>query len=354
MASAVITEIFRRVPELDPNQVDDLILGCAFPEGEQGMNVARIAWLRAGFPHSVPAATVNRFCSSGIQSIAMGASAIREGAADVVVAGGTESMSMIPMGGYHMSPNPQLVDRYPDAYLAMGLTAENLARKYGISRIEQDSYALESHRKAVAAQKEGKFSDEIIPLKLSREEGERLFEVDDCPREDTSVEGLAALRPAFHAKGTVTAGNSSPMNDGAAAVLLMSREKAKELGVRARATFLGFAAAGVPPEEMGIGPVEAVPRLLGRLGIDLSEIDLVELNEAFAVQALSVLRELEIRPEKLNVNGGAIALGHPLGATGTKLTVTLLHEMERRGAELGLVTMCVGGGMGAAALLRRE
>jgi acetyl-CoA acyltransferase len=346
MAAHVLKELLARTPSFPVAELDDVVLGCAFPEAEQGMNVARIATLRAGLPSAIPAMTVNRFCSSGLQSIAMAAAAIREGTIDAAVAGGTESMSLIPMGGHKMTPNPTIMRTHPDIYLNMGLTAENLAEKYGISREEQDAFALESHRKAVQAQGEGRFVDEIVPLAPLR--------ADECPRPDTSTEALAGLRPVFHARGTVTAGNSSPNSDGAAAVLILSREKAAKLGLRPRLTYLGFAVSGVEPEIMGIGPVQAVPRLLRRFDLRLEDVDLYELNEAFAAQALAVLRELPIPAERLNVNGGAIAIGHPLGATGARLTVTLMNEMARRDARYGVVTMCVGGGMGAAGLFRRE
>jgi 3-hydroxyacyl-CoA dehydrogenase len=369
MAAAVVTELLKRVPRIDPAEVDDFLLGCAFPEAEQGMNVARISWLRTGLPQSVPAATINRFCASGLQTIAQGAAAIREGAVDVVIAGGAESMSLVPMGGNKMAPNPDIVTRHPDYYLNMGLTAENLARKYEVSREEQDTFSYQSHKKAIRAIDAGLFRDEIVPLELpangagGRAAGAaggtaatavRVFDTDENPRRDTTPESMAALKPVFHARGTVTAGNSSPNSDGAAALLVMSRERAAKLGLEPLATFMGFAAAGVAPDIMGIGPVEAIPKLLRRFSLTLDDIDLVELNEAFAAQTLAVLREVPIPPEKLNVNGGAIALGHPLGATGAKLTVQLLNEMARRRSTYGMVTMCVGGGMGAAGLFRRE
>jgi acetyl-CoA acyltransferase len=310
------------------------------PEGEQGMNVARIAALRAGLPDSVPAVTINRFCSSGLQSIAMAADRVRAGSADVIIAGGTESMSMIPMAGNKFAPNPWFVDNRPEIYMGMGLTAEGLQRRYGISREEQDAFALRSHQNALRAQAEGKFDEEIVPVDgFSRDEG---------PRADTSSEALAKLKPVFHARGTVTAGNSSQMSDGAAAALVMSDTRARELGLEPMARFVGFGVGGVAPEVMGIGPVVAIPPALKRAGIGLDELGVIELNEAFAVQALSVIREAGLEINRVNVNGGAIALGHPLGCTGAKLTATLLREMKRTGAKYGMVTMCVGGGQGAA------
>jgi acetyl-CoA acyltransferase len=362
MAAVVISEAINRVPNMKAEEVDDIILGCAMPEAEQGMNVARIAALRAGIPYAVPAMTVNRFCSSGLQTIAQAAERIVAGFADVIVAGGTESMSLIPMGGNKISPNPHLVDNYPDVYLAMGLTAENLVRKYGISREEQDRFSLLSHQNALKAIDQGKFKSEIVPLKVSADTlgpnvkpvvKELEFETDEGPRQDTTLEALAKLKPAFHAQGTVTAGNSSQMSDGAAAVVVMSREKADSLGVKPLARFVAYAVGGVPPEEMGIGPVVAIPKALKLAGLDLSEIELIELNEAFAAQALAVIKLLELDPSKINVNGGAIALGHPLGCTGAKLTATLLGEMRRRNARYGMVTMCIGGGQGAAGIFER-
>jgi len=345
MAAAVIAEALRRVPPLDPAEVDDVILGCAMPEAEQGLNVARIASLRAGVPVSASAVTVNRFCSSGLQAIAYGAERIMAGGASVVVAGGTESMSMVPMGGNKIAPNPALVDSYPDVYLTTGLVAENHVRDYGISRQDQDAFALRSHQRAVAAIDAGRFADETVPMaSLATDEG---------PRRDTSLEALAKLKPAFHANGTVTAGNSSQTSDGASAVVVMSAARARELGVTPLAKFVAFATAGVAPERFGIGPVPAVRKVLKQAGLTLDQIDLVELNEAFAAQVLACLRELPIDPDRLNVNGGAIALGHPLGCTGSKLTATLLYEMQRRKARYGLVTMCVGGGMGAAGVFER-
>jgi acetyl-CoA acyltransferase len=352
MAAVVIKEALARVPALNPDDVEDVILGCAMPEAEQGLNVARIASLRAGIPITASAVTVNRFCSSGLQAIAYGAERIMTGAAHAVVAGGTESMSMVPMGGNKIAPNPQLVDSYPDVYLTTGLVAENHVRDFGISRDEQDAFALRSHQRAVAAIDDGRFRDELVPLPLRGAEG-RTLDADEGPRRDTSAEALGKLKPAFHAKGTVTAGNSSQTSDGASAVVVMSGDRVRELGVTPLGRFVGFATAGVEPEKFGIGPVPAVRKLLKQTGVRLEDIELVELNEAFAAQVLACLRELPIDPDRLNVNGGAIALGHPLGCTGAKLTATILHEMQRRSARYGLVTMCVGGGMGAAGLFER-
>jgi acetyl-CoA acyltransferase len=351
-----------RIANLDPKQVDDVILGCAMPEGEQGMNVARICALKAGLPDSVPGMTINRFCSSGLQSIALAAERIMAGAADVIVAGGTESMTMVPMGGNKPSFNPDIVEERPEVFMPMGLTAEQVAGKYKVTRDDQDVFAFHSHRKALAAVREGKFREEIVPVATTvydARDGEKpvsreiVFEVDEGPRADTTIEALAKLSPAFDPKGTVTAGNASQMSDGAAAAVVVSEKALKALGAEPLARFLGFAVAGVPPEFMGIGPVAAVPKLLRRLRIKMTRIDLVELNEAFAAQSLPVIRELGLDPDRVNVNGGAIALGHPLGCTGAKLTATLLYEMRRREAKLGLVTMCIGGGMGAAGLFER-
>ncbi|HYT69543.1 MAG TPA: acetyl-CoA C-acyltransferase [Vicinamibacterales bacterium] len=346
MGATVIKEALARVQGLDPAEVEDVILGCAMPEAEQGLNVARIASLRAGVPVSASAVTVNRFCSSGLQAIAYGADRIRTGAAHVVVAGGTESMSLVPMGGNKVAPNPALVDSYPDVYLTTGLVAENHVRDYGISREEQDAFALRSHQRAIAAIDEGRFRDETVALPA--------LAIDEGPRRDTSIDALGKLRPAFHAKGTVTAGNSSQMSDGASAVVVMSGERVKQLGVTPLGRFVGFATAGVEPERFGIGPVPAVRKVLKQTGLTLEQIDLVELNEAFAAQVIACLRELPIDLDRLNVNGGAVALGHPLGCTGSKLTATLLYEMRRRNARYGLVTMCVGGGMGAAGIFERS
>jgi acetyl-CoA acyltransferase len=351
MAAAVIAEALRRAPGLDPGSVEDVIIGCAMPEAEQGLNVARIASLRAGVPVSSSAVTVNRFCSSGLQSIAFAAERIVAGFGDVAVAGGAESMSMVPMGGNKVSPNPALVDSYPDVYLTTGLVAENHAREAAVSRDEQDGFALRSHQRAIAAIDSGRFKDEIVPLALNGS-GTR-FDVDEGPRRDTSLEALGKLRPAFHVSGTVTAGNSSQTSDGAAAVVVTSAERARECGLEPLARFVAFATAGVEPERFGIGPVPAIQKVLRMAGLTLDRIDLVELNEAFAAQAIACLRELPIDPDRLNVNGGAIALGHPLGCTGAKLTTTLLYEMKRRNARYGLVSMCVGGGMGAAAIFER-
>jgi acetyl-CoA acyltransferase len=345
MAAAVIKEALARATPLDPAEIDDVILGCAMPEAEQGLNVARIASLRAGVPITASAVTVNRFCSSGLQAIAYAAERIMTGGAHAIVAGGTESMSMVPMGGNKIAPNPKLVDTYPDVYLTTGLVAENHVHDYGISREEQDAFALRSHQRAVAAIDGGRFADELVALPA--------LAVDEGPRRDTSADALAKLKPAFHAKGSVTAGNSSQTSDGASAVVVMSGERVKALGLTPLGRFVGFATAGVEPERFGIGPVPAVRKALKQAGLTLDQIDLVELNEAFAAQVLACLREMPIDPDRLNVNGGAVALGHPLGCTGSKLTATLLHEMKRRGSRYGLVTMCVGGGMGAAGIFER-
>ena len=349
LAAIVIREALARVPALSPGDVDDVILGCAMPEAEQGLNVARIAALRAGLPVETSAMTVNRFCSSGLQAIAFAAERVLTGAATAVVAGGTESMSLVPMGGNKVSPNPALVDAYPDVYLSTGLVAENHAREASVSREEQDAFALRSHQRAIAAADAGRFRDELVPV--PGRDGS--LTADEGPRRDTSAEALARLRPAFHAKGTVTAGNSSQTSDGAAAVVVMDAERARALGLQPLARFVGYATAGVEPERFGIGPVPAIRKLSRMTGVAIEQIDLVELNEAFAAQVLACLRELPIDPERLNVNGGAIALGHPLGCTGARLTATLLYEMQRRNARYGLVTMCVGGGMGAAGLFER-
>jgi len=359
LAALVIREAVARTPGLDAAAIDDVVLGCAMPEAEQGLNVARIAMLRAALPVSASAMTVNRFCASGLEAIAIAADRIRSGAADVALAGGTESMSFVPMGGNKIAPNPYLVAHYPDAYLATGLVAENHARESRISREAQDAFALESHARAVAASDAGRFLDEIVPVDVEQVAPDAAgrpvtttarVDHDEGPRRDTSLEALASLRPAFHAAGTVTAGNSSQMSDGAAAVVLMSEARATALGLAPLARLRGYATAGVEPERFGLGPVPAVRKLLSRLRLSLEEIDLVELNEAFAAQVLACLAELPIDPARLNVNGGAIALGHPLGCTGARLTTSLLHEMRRRRARLGLVTLCVGGGMGAAAV----
>jgi len=356
MAAAVIQESLRRAPGVDAKEISDVIIGCAMPEAEQGLNVARIASLRAGIPVEASAVTVNRFCSSGLQAIAYAAERIMCGFADAIVAGGTESMSMVPMGGNKVSPNPTLVDGYPDVYLSTGLVAENHARECAISRDEQDAFALRSHQRALAAIDAGRFADEITPLTFTvatPEIRDVTFAQDEGPRRDTSAAALAKLRPAFHVNGTVTAGNTSQTSDGAAAVLVTSAEFARARGLQPLARFVSFATAGVEPERFGIGPVPAIRKALKFAGLTLDDIDLVELNEAFAAQVLACLRELPIDPDKLNVNGGAIALGHPLGCTGAKLTATLLHEMRRRQTRYGLVSMCVGGGMGAAGIFER-
>ena len=342
MGAVVIKELLHRVPALDPGEVEDVMLGCAMPEAEQGLNVARIASLRAGVPVSASAVTINRFCSSGLQSIASAAERIIAGFGSTVIAGGTESMSLVPMGGNKVAPNPALVDSYPDVYLSTGLVAENHAREASVSREEQDAFALRSHQRAIAAIDSGRFADEIVPLPE--------LKIDEGPRRDTSIEALSKLRPAFHVKGTVTAGNSSQTSDGAAAVLLMSGNRAREFGLQPLARFVAYATAGVEPERFGIGPVPAIRKVLKLAGLSLDQMDVVELNEAFAAQVIACLRELPIDPDRLNVNGGAIALGHPLGCTGAKLTATLLYEMRRRKARYGLVSMCVGGGMGAAGI----
>jgi len=363
MAGWVVKEALSRAPGVKPEEVDDVVIGCSFPEAEQGLNVARLICYIAGLPYTVPGQTINRFCSSGLQAIATGAEHIMCGFADVIIAGGVESMSLVPMGGNKTVPNLKLIETYPEGYTAMGVTAENVARKFGISREDQDAFALKSHQKAAAAIRDGKFKDEILPIKVKTqevpEEGEVsfrefVFDTDEGVRLDTSMEALAKLRPAFSATGTVTAGNSSPLNDGASAVVLMSREKAKSLGLAPMATFRTFAVAGVPPELMGIGPVEAIPKALKFAGLSLPQMDLFELNEAFASQALYVCRTLGLDMEKVNVNGGAIALGHALGNSGARLTTTLMHEMKRRHARYGVVSMCIGFGMGAAAVFERE
>jgi acetyl-CoA acyltransferase len=380
LAAAAIGEALRRAPGIDAADVDDVILGCAMPEAEQGMNVARIASLRAGIPVEASAVTVNRFCSSGLQAIAYAAERVMCGFASTIVAGGTESMSLVPMGGNKIAPNPALIDSYPDVYLSTGLVAENHARESGISRDDQDRFALRSHQRALAAIDSGRFAEEVVPVTAALLEpsdrdgvgprpysgqGSRAavagaprtrtvtFSVDEGPRRDTSAEALARLRPAFHSGGTVTAGNSSQTSDGAAAVIVTSAERARERGLTPMARFVTFATAGVQPERFGIGPVPAIQKALKLAGLSLDQIDLIELNEAFAAQVLACLKALPIDPDKLNVNGGAIALGHPLGCTGAKLTTTLLHEMKRRNARYGMVTMCVGGGMGAAGIFER-
>ncbi len=361
MGETAVREAVKRAKGLDPAEIEDVILGCSFPEAEQGMNLGRIVALQAGLPDTVPGQTVNRFCSSGLQSIALAAERIMCGFADVIVAGGVESMSMVPMGGNKLAPSPKLADELIETYTPMGITAENVAQRFNISREEQDQFGLESQQKAAAATKEGRFKDEIVPMKVVDRsvgpdnkvvENEFVFDVDEGIR-DTSLEALAKLRPAFHVKGSVTAGNSSQTSDGAAAAVIMSADKAKSLGLKPLAVFRGFGVAGCPPDIMGIGPAVAIPKLMELTGKKISDVDLFEINEAFASQALYSVRELDINPDIVNVNGGAIALGHPLGCTGAKLTATLLHEMGRRNSRFGVVSMCIGGGMGAAGLFER-
>jgi acetyl-CoA acyltransferase len=372
LAAMVIKEALARVPGLDAKEIDDVILGCAMPEGEQGMNVARIAALRAGLPVETSAMTINRFCSSGLQAIALGAERIRAGGAEVIVAGGTESMSMVPMGGNKISPNPWLVDNYPDAYINMGLGTENIARKFGITREAADAFAANSHKKAVAAIAAGAFADETVAVEVknvsvatngngSSSKGKQIkattqtfsFATDELPRADTSVEVLSTLKPAFHVKGSVTAGNSSPMSDGAAAAVVMSDTRAAALGLKPLGRFVAYATAGCPPEEFGIGPVYAIPKALKLAGLRLEDIAVIELNEAFAAQSLAVIQQAGLDAAKVNPNGGAIALGHPLGCTGAKLTATILRDLARKNARYGMVTMCIGGGMGAAGIIER-
>ncbi len=356
-AAPVLGALLERTPGLEPAMVDDIMLGCAMPEAEQGMNVARLIALLAGFPVEVPACTSNRFCSSGSQAIAWAADVIRSGNAEVIIAGGVESMTAVPMGGNKIIADPELIDQMPNAYAAMGTTAEVVAREFGITREEQDAFALRSHQRAAAAIAAGKFKDEIVPLNVrTMDDGswrDFLFDTDEGPRADTSLEALAKLKPAFDPRGTVTAGNSSQINDGAAAVVVMSKERAKALGLVPIAHVRHWAVAGVPPDVMGIGPAKAVPKLLAKAGIGLNDVDLVEINEAFASQSIYCMRELGLDPEKTNVNGGAIATGHPLGATGAVLTCKILGEMKRRNLKRGMVTMCIGGGMGFAYLLER-
>jgi len=362
LAATVITEALRRAPGIEPGEVEDVIIGCAMPEAEQGLNVARIASLRAGVPVTASAVTVNRFCASGLQAIAYAAERVKSGGSITIVAGGAESMSLVPLGGNKVSPNPALVDAYPDVYLTTGLVAENHARESAISRADQDAFALRSHQRALAAIDAGRFADEIIPVTAKLVDGggkstpakyETTFAVDEGPRRDTSLDALNKLRPAFHAAGTVTAGNSSQTSDGASAVVVTSADHARDRGLTPLARFVAYATAGVEPERFGLGPVPAIHKALKLAGLRLDQMDLVELNEAFAAQVLACLKELPIDPEKLNVNGGAIALGHPLGCTGAKLTTTILYEMRRRKARYGLVSMCVGGGMGAAGIFER-
>jgi acetyl-CoA acyltransferase len=363
LSALVIKEAVNRADGLKKNEIDDVILGCATPEGAQGMNIARVAALHAGLPDTVPGMTVNRFCSSGLQAIAIGAGAIQSDWMDIIVAGGVECSSSVPMAGIKPSFHPRIAEECPEIYTPMGITAENVQRRYNVSREDMDRFAVDSHEKALKAIKEGKFKDEVVPVKarvfVKKPDGTHAieykeFDTDECPRSGSTVEVLGKLRPAFDPTGQVTAGNSSPLNDGAAAVVLMSKEEAEKRGIKPMATLRAFTAAGVAPDEMGIGPVAAVRKLLKRTGVKLEEIDLIELNEAFASQSVYCIRELGFDEAKVNVNGGAIALGHPLGATGAKLTVTLLHEMARRNARYGLVTMCIGGGMGAAGLFERN
>ncbi|HZO53628.1 MAG TPA: acetyl-CoA C-acyltransferase [Bryobacteraceae bacterium] len=361
MAATVIRALLERYPQVPADEIDDVILGCAMPEGEQGMNMARIAALRAGLPDVVPGVTINRFCSSGLQAIAMAAERIRSGMAQIILAGGAETMSMLPMTGRNLAPNPWMVDHHPEIYISMGLTAENVQRKYNVSRDDADAFAYRSHQNALRAQAEGRFDEELVPLEVTTtalENGKPStttvrFTRDEGPRADTTPEALGKLKPVFHAQGTVTAGNSSQMSDGAALALVMSDSKARELGLRGRARFASFAVGGVPPEIMGIGPVVAIPKALALAGLKLDDIGTIELNEAFACQALAVMRTAGLDPEKVNPNGGALALGHPLGCTGAKLSATILREMKRGQHRYGMVTMCIGGGQGAAGIFER-
>jgi acetyl-CoA acyltransferase len=361
LAATVFRRLMEKYPQVQPAEIDDVILGCANPEGESGMNMARIAALRAGLPDSVPGVTINRFCSSGLQAIAMAAEKIRSGGAQIIIAGGAESMSMVPMSGYKFAPNPWMVDHMPQIYMGMGLTAEEVQRKFDVSREDSDQFAYRSHQNALRAQAEGKFDEEIVPVEIEStvldngnpKHRTTVFQKDEGPRADTSVEALAKLRPVFDANGTVTAGNSSQTSDGAAAALVMSDKKARELGLKPMARFVSFAVGGVPPEIMGIGPVVAIPKALALAGLKTDQIGVVELNEAFAAQALAVIRKVGIDLERVNPNGGAIALGHPLGCTGAKLTATILREMKRRDLKYGMVTMCIGGGQGAAGIFER-
>ncbi len=358
LAAVAIKGALERVPQVDAKEIEDVILGCAMPEAEQGMNVARIASLRAGLPVEISAMTINRFCSSGLQAIAMAAERIMAGGADTIIAGGVESMTMIPMGGHKVSANPWLIANYPDSYLSMGLTAERLAKRYNITREMADEFSVRSHKNAIAAIQAGKFDDEIVPVPVSfttpngskPKRTDIVFRMDEGPRADTSMEALAALKPAFHLKGTTTAGNSSQMSDGAAAAVVMSAERAKALGLKPLARYVAFATAGYKPEEMGVGPVYAIPKALKMAGLKLEDIEVIELNEAFATQSLAVIQEGNLDPARVNVNGGAIALGHPLGCTGAKLTASVIRELKRRNGRYGMVTMCVGGGMGAAGI----
>jgi acetyl-CoA acyltransferase len=363
LAATVMRGLLDRYPQVPNEDVEDVILGCAMPEAESGSNMARMAAIRAGLPVTTTGVTINRFCSSGLQAIAMACDRIQAGGAHILIAGGSESMSMIPMAGNKPAPNPWFVDHYPQVYINMGLTAEEVQRKYGVSRGDADAFALRSHQNALRAQQDGRFADEIVPVKVQTTalngsgskpaRAETIFDKDEGPRADTSLEALAKLKPVFHASGTVTAGNSSQTSDGAAAALVMSASKARELGLKPKARLISFATAGVPPEIMGIGPVVAIPKALALAGLTLDEIGVIELNEAFAAQALAVIRAAGLALERVNVNGGAIALGHPLGCTGAKLTATILREMERREARYGMVTMCVGGGQGAAGIFER-
>jgi acetyl-CoA acyltransferase len=362
LAAVVIRRLLEKYPQVAPADIEDVILGCAMPEAESGNNMARVVALRAGLPDTVPGLTINRFCSSGLQSIALAADRIRSGGAEILIAGGSESMSLIPKGGNKLAPNPWFVDHRPEIYINMGLTAENVQRRYNIARDEQDAFAFRSHQNALRAQAEGKFDDELVPVEVQTTSqngagklkmSKTLFAKDEGPRADTTPEALAKLKPVFHVQGTVTAGNSSQTSDGAAAALVMSEKKARDLGLKPMARFVSFAVGGVPPEIMGIGPVVAIPKALAQGGLKLADIDLIELNEAFAAQALAVMREAGVDPEKTNVNGGAIALGHPLGCTGAKLTASILREMARRQSRYGMVTMCVGGGQGAAGIFER-
>ena len=358
LAALIIRRLLEQYPSVARDEIDDVILGCANPEGESGMNMARVAALRAGLPDSVPGVTINRFCSSGLQAIAMAADRIRSGGAQIIIAGGAESMSMVPMAGYKFAPNPWMVDHLPQIYMGMGLTAEEVQRKYGISREEADQFAYRSHQNALRAQAEGKFDEEIVPVEIettilengSPQHHKTVFQKDEGPRADTSLEALAKLKPVFQSNGAVTAGNSSQTSDGAAAALVMSEKKAKELGLKPMARFVSFAVAGVPPEIMGIGPVVAIPKALALAGLKREDIGVIELNEAFGVQALAVIQKTGLDPVRVNPNGGAIALGHPLGCTGAKLTATILREMKRRDSRYGMVTMCIGGGQGAAGI----
>lgn len=358
MTAAVIAELMKRTG-IDPALIDDVVIGCAMPEGSQGLNFGRSIALRAGLPASVPGMTVNRFCSSGLQTIAQSAERIIANGADIIIAGGAETMSLVPMTGFRISPNPYLVDNMPEAYMGMGLTAEQVAKEFNVSREEQDAFAVKSHQKAAAAIRDGRFKDEILPIEVeevtagpngTQNRQTILFDTDEHVRPDTNMEALARLKPVFKQGGTVTAGNSSPLSDGAAAVIVMERKKAEELGLKPLLKFVGYNVGGVRPEIMGVGPIAAVPRVLQRTGLSLDDMGLIELNEAFSAQSVAVIRELGLNEDILNVNGGAIALGHPLGATGAKLTVQIMHEMLRRGTKYGMVTMCIGGGMGAAGI----